>query len=88
MTPSPEQDTICLSSVHGKNFALNIFARCPERMVVKTFLLYGLLITSLVSSEPDKIYSPVSFQQIVLTQPSCTFKVASSFNLWINSLLP
>lgn len=32
-----------------------------------TFLLYGLLITNLVSSEPDKIYSPVSFQQIVLT---------------------
>lgn len=25
---------------------------------------------------------------VVLTQPSCTFRVASSFSLWTNSLLP
>lgn len=37
MTPSPEQDTICLSLVHGRNLALKILARCPERMVVKTY---------------------------------------------------
>lgn len=32
-----------------------------------TFLLYGLLMTKKVSSDPDRMYSPVSFQQIVLT---------------------
>lgn len=32
-----------------------------------TFLLYGLLMTKKVSSDPERMYSPVSFQQIVLT---------------------
>lgn len=32
-----------------------------------TFLLYGLVITRKVSSDPDRMYSPVSFHDIVLT---------------------
>lgn len=41
MTPSPEQETICLSLVHGKNFALKILALCPERIVVRTWRAKG-----------------------------------------------
>ena len=36
-------------------------------MYILTFLLYGLVMTRKVSSEPDRMYSPVSFQDIVLT---------------------
>lgn len=42
-------------------------ARGGHYFLPPTFLLYGLLMTRKVSSDPERMYSPVSFQQIVLT---------------------
>lgn len=52
-----------------------------------TFLLYGFVITKKVSSEPDRMYSPVSFQEIVLTcrdttvSRGCIIRLQRTFRL-------
>lgn len=58
-------------------------------------LIYGICIPKSRNSYCGNSHNLTSFNKQrkkksnkSLTHPSCTFKVASSFNLWINSLLP
>ena len=61
MFPSPAQDTIFRSEVPGKNLAEKIFARCEVIRSVRTFPVYGSVMINRWSSDPDNMYSPVSF---------------------------
>ena len=62
----------CLSCVQGKNFAAKILALCPEWMVMTFFPVNGLVIAICWSSEPERMYWPVSFQHTVFTCENVT----------------
>lgn len=60
---------------------------CTSYTII-TLKLYPCVTTKCWSSDPESIYSPVSFQQIEFTQPLWTGSFFNKHSRWIISRLP